>query len=35
MREGDPSFLLLADSLDGAFPWLVADFSPPITIFLA
>jgi hypothetical protein len=30
----DPSFFLLADSLDRAFPWLVAVFSPPITIFL-
>jgi hypothetical protein len=28
MHEGDLSFFLLPDSLDGAFPWLVAGFSP-------
>jgi hypothetical protein len=34
MREGDHSFLL-PDSLDGAFPWLVAGFSLVTISFLA
>jgi hypothetical protein len=32
--EGDP-FTLLPDSPDGAFPWLVAGFSPVTISFLA
>jgi hypothetical protein len=32
--EGDP-FTLLADSPDGAFPWLVAGFSPVPNSLLA
>jgi hypothetical protein len=35
MREGDHSFFLLPDSLDGAFPWLVAGFSLVTISFLA
>jgi hypothetical protein len=32
-RGGDSSLFLLPDSFDGAFPWLVAGFSP-VTISL-
>jgi hypothetical protein len=35
MREGDPSFFLLPDYLDGAFPWLVVGLSPVTITFLA